>query len=255
MKYSAPRFLFSAAVFSTIVSAISMGMFVTSCTLQEEGAKLLEDPPADSVTFWPPSLHYAKFGDTLTVRIHGLKRQYDCATTLELRLAFREDTTKAQYFHLRSRFEIPANPPCGREDAGLDTGFKAQISTREGRPFYLEKADSTRTDSIVFVAPSSQAFLDAFDHIPSMSAGAGTTVHGRYIFRDSTASQRRWLLRVDSLAACEILQTAVFDRRGDTLAVRVRRILAKPLPESILPACAGTHADSLSVVFNAHKFP
>jgi hypothetical protein len=77
------------------------------------------------------------------------------------------------------------------------------------------------------------------------------------VFRDSTAAHPRRILILRNPVRCEVLQTAVYARQGDTLSIEARRIQAMALPEAQLPACAATarEADSVEVVLKIHRFP
>src|SRR5690606_30941784 len=61
--------------------AVAMGTWGgwgAACTASEEPV-VVENVPVDSVVFWPPTLRYARFGDTLSLHVRGLKRQRTCA--------------------------------------------------------------------------------------------------------------------------------------------------------------------------------
>src|SRR5690606_24692076 len=99
---------------------------------------------------WPPTLRYARFGDTLSLHVRGLKRQRTCAHIEKLGWDFRRDSTGAEYFTPSSKLEIP--PSCAADPEGLDTLFKVQVFTRTGKKFYLAAPDGRLTDSVLFVS-------------------------------------------------------------------------------------------------------
>lgn len=222
------------------------------CNSAPEEVTRVENVPVDSVVFWPPTLRYAHYGDTLSLEMRGVKRERKCAKILKLGWDFRRDSTGAEFFTPNSEFDIPSG--CKADPAGLDTVFKAQVYTLLGNKFYLETPDGRRTDSVLFVsepATSAKPTLDTLRHRVSVG---GVTTRGRLVFRDSTATHPRRTVEADSLPACDLLQTAVYDKRGDTLVVRVRTLHAGSVPGG-LPACAGVHADTVEVVKNIHRFP
>ena len=227
--------------------------WAVACNSSDAGDTLqLDDVPMDSAVFWPSNLRYANYGDTLSLEMRGVKRQRTCAKILKLGWDFRRDSTGSEFFTPNSTFEI--NTSCKADAAGLDTVFKAQVFTRLGHMFYLETPDGRRTDSVMFVSEPGLSARPSIDTLRHLVTGASSSTHGRMVFRDSTATHPRRTVEADSLAACELLQTAVYDRRGDTLVVRVRRLHAGTLEEAF-PACSGAHADTIDVVPNLHRFP
>ncbi len=232
--------------------ALAGAILGAACTSSPEEVVIIENVPVDSVVFWPPTLRYAHTGDTLSLEMRGVKRQRKCATIRKLGWDFRRDSTGAEYFTPSSEFETRSS--CGADPVGLDTLFKAQVFTLAGRKFYLQTPDGRLTDSVLFVSsgPANRPAVDTLLHMP---ASGDTTALGRYVFRDSTAAHPRRVVEAESLQACELLQAAVFERLGDTLRVRVRRLRAGAALAEVLPACAGPHADTLEVVPALHGFP
>lgn len=246
-----------ARISSALASLLITGLFaalLAACLSPDSEPIELTDPPADSVTIWPASINVARRGDTLTFIIHGLKRQYACAKTIKVGWDFLRDTTGAEYYRPNSAFEIPADPPCVAEPEGFDTLFRVRVYTEVGKRFHLQTPDGVVTDSVLFVSDQSQVFLETFQHAPG---GSDSTVSGRYVFRDSTASHPRRMLHLRTPARCEFLQTALYERRGDTLSIQLRRIRAAVLPDALLPACAASAraADSVEVAPRIHRFP
>lgn len=211
----------------------------------------LSNPPADSVTVWPSTIQYARWGDTLSLIVHGLKRQYACPLETDIGWTFRHDSTFAEFFRSRAEFTLPGDPSCPREPEGFDTLFRVRIYTRNGKFFYLETPQGTITDSVLFVSQTSQAALE----ILRLPPGADTVTSGRFTFRDSTAARPRRMVYARNLATCEFMQTAVYEPQGDSVVITVRRIVAQPLPAAQLPACAGPRDDSMPVVYRAFRFP
>lgn len=212
----------------------------------------------DSLVFWPPTLRYARPNDSLTLRAWGIGQSYDCADKLlDGGWNSTQDTTGAYFYRIRTPLYQHADPPGCALAPTIDSLFKrvffpnANIQPPAGTRFYLQTPGPKSTDSILLVAGT--ASLYAFTHV--LNTDSSGSAHGPFVFDDSTAGRPRWMVRAASLATCEILQTAVFKRSGDTLRVRVRRIQATPLPESVLPACAGSHEDSVEVVPDLYRFP
>ncbi|HEX2613367.1 MAG TPA: hypothetical protein VHO02_07225, partial [Fibrobacteria bacterium] len=158
----------------------------------------------------------------------------------------------AEYFSPKSTFRISSS--CKSDPQGLDTLFKARVFTLVGKNFYLQTPDGRLTDSVLFISADAgkPPFVDTLRHV--VSSGPIST-KGRLTFRDSTGSHPSRTLEADSLAACEVLQSGVFDRRGDTLVVRARTIQGVALPVGVFPACAGVHADTIEIVPNLYRYP
>lgn len=213
-------------------------------TLHFPQTVLVENPDADSVTFWPRHVLYARYGDTLFATIHGLKRVAECAEPSLVSWNFSQDTAKNQSYRPRARFVIPGGSTCRADTVGLDTTFKVVFFTSAGKRMRLLTPGGKATDSVLFVDAASVATVDVFTRAPG---DPDSLAVGRFTFLDSTAARPRRMIRADSLAACEFLQSAVHERRDDTLRVRLRRIEAAPLPAGVLPPCAGPRADSIEV--------
>lgn len=230
---------------------------LTSC-LNPEGSMSLENPPADSVVFWPPTMKYARQGDTLYLRVHGLKRQATCAIPVQVGWNFHRDTTGTEFYRVRSAFEVPQG--CPADPDGLDTLFRVRFYTRTGNTLYLETPDTVITDSMSFIAGDAPAFAYA-GTLRLVVGESDSVVGGRYTYRDSTAAHPRRMLHVSPLATCEVLQTAVYETRKsntalgpDTTVVKFRLIQAAQRAASVFPPCAGPRNDSVEVVFNRYNF-
>ena len=233
-------------------------VFTISCSqnTSDPGPTLVERGTADSVTIWPPALRYARTGDTLNVRVLGVKHNVTCATRLTDPGWYLEtgDTLNIDIFRfIPPLHERPVTNSCA-PDPGIDTIFRRGFLIGAGRTLHLQAASGHTTDTVVFV--NGQGFLHLFNHVRATSADTMTTIAGgRFTFLDSTAGRPRRMVRTDSLGACEIFQAAVFTRRHDTLSVRLFRIQAAVQPDSILPACAGPRPDSVEVVPGLYTFP
>ncbi len=225
---------------------------VTGCTKTEE-AVLINEPPADSTVFWPRSMEYARRGDTLYLQVHGLKRRAVCAVPVQISWNWSQDTTKHQFYRLRSSFEIPAGAHCASDPAGLDTMFRRVFTPEIGNKLYLQTPDGTITDSILFVTDAipNQASVMVIKHAHGVN---DSTTFGRFTFFDSTSTHPKRVVKSNALDACEILQTAVYERKADTTFVKVRLIRAAPQPSSVIPECAGPYGDSVPVVFNRYNY-
>lgn len=216
--------------------------------------EVLENPPADSVVFWPPTMTYARFGDTLHLVVHGLKRGKRCAVPVQLGWKFLRDSTGTEFYQVHSEFEVPAKG-CPRDAAGLDTSFRVRFYTSPGKWLYLRTPEGRTTDSILFIAPEGPGLVSVLtlDH----PAGADSTRSGRVLYRDSTAFHPVRRLVVDSLGTCEVLQTATYESRhdsGDITRVKIRLLKATIGSALSFAPCAGPHADSVAVVFNRYNF-
>lgn len=235
------------------LASLLLAALLSACMSPSSEPVVLLNPPADSLRVWPSSVNVARRGDTLTFIVHGLKRQYACAKTLDVGWNFLHDSTGAQYYRLSSAFEIPAHPSCAADPEGLDSLFRRQPFTGAGKRFYLQMSDGMVSDSVLYVSEQSQAFLETFAHV----GGGDSTVSSPYVFRDSTASHPRRMVHLRAPARCEFLQTALYERKGDTLNIQVRRIRAIALSDTLLPACAtaARAADSVEVAPKIHRFP
>lgn len=242
------------AAFAAIGIAILATLGPSACTSDPESTTVLRDVPVDSVVFWPPAVRYAQSGDTLSPWMRGVQRQRRCGMSDvdTLSWSFRRDSTGSEYYTPRSLFEIRSSCPVDRE--GLDSLYKVRVYTKVGKYFYLETPDGRLTDSVLFIS-GDVALPSRMDTLLHVVPDGSITTRDGLTFRDSSATHPQRTVEADSLAACEVLQAAVFDRRGDTLAVRVRRIQGTTLPVDLLPACAGVHADTLDVVPNLYRFP
>lgn len=225
---------------------------LTGC-LEPEKTVLLEDPPADSVTFWPPNVQYARQGDTLHLLVHGLKRRKTCAVPLQVSWDFNHDSSGFESYRVRSRFEVPGDASCAPDPAGLDTSFRVRFYTRPGKRLYLRTPDGRITDSLLFIAPETPELVNVIT-LRHLAGGGDSTVGGRAVYRDSTPSHPRRTVRVDPLETCEILQTATYEYRGDTTLVKIRLIKATLQSSFLFPACADARADSVEVAFNRYNF-
>jgi hypothetical protein len=214
---------------------------------------VLERGSADSVKVWPPTLHYARAGDTLTLLVVGLKKGYTCAEVVtEPSWFFELDTLEHETYRIVPGFHQRPDPPGCDADPGRDTVFRRVLLTSEGTSLYLKASDSTVTDTVTYV--SGPAFLHLINHVRTTDADTLTERNG-FTFRDSTAGHPHRMMYTDSLPTCGILQAATFEKHGDTVAVRMLRIQASALPDSVLPSCAGPRADSIEVVPKLYPFP
>lgn len=229
--------------------------------LHTETSTIVENPPADSVVFWPASVKYARHGDTLHLLIHGLKRRRMCAIP-QLGWNFLRDSTGHEAYELKAEFEIP-RPGCRSDAAGLDTSFRVRFYTTPGKWLYLRTPDGRTTDSVLFVAADTPDAVHVITlrHVPgdadateeATSGSAHVTRRGKAVYRDSTAAHPRRMVTIEALEACEILQAATYEPRGDTTLVKVRLIKATFPPAPFAP-CSGPRTDSVEVVFNRYNF-
>lgn len=209
---------------------------------------ILENPHADSLKFQPAMAH-ALPGDQLTVTLHSLKTVYACAGLLAFTVTSK-DSADRTVITVTSRVRVPGVPECPLV-TGWDTTF-AVTAPAAGRTLLLRTPGGTATDSLFVFAGT--GITETFVHHPADTL----STHGRFTFRDSSAAFPRRILYSDALASCETMQGAFFTRLngGDTLRITYRTLTASPpLPEALLPACGGPHADTISVVAGAHGLP
>jgi hypothetical protein len=209
---------------------------------------VIDSVGSSTLTAWPP-LNHALTGETLRLQVGGLKTVYDCARVLSLGVNAL-DTGSTRTVWVDATVELPATPECPLT-TGLDTLLETSAPASQ-KTVVLRTLSGTVTDS-VFVF-SGTAVVESFLHMRPDTV----RTFGRYRFRDSTAGHPRRILFSDSLAACETIQAAVFTRRhgGDTLSIAFRTLLAAPaLPATTFKACAGMHADTVTVVENRYGYP
>jgi hypothetical protein len=227
-------------------------LVVTACnstSYPDREPKRFEDVAVDSIHFWPRALRYARPGDTVSILVTGLRRGYVCA---KLNLDWDWlDSTDQDAYTFQSLVRTPGTPECALDVGGLDTLFKRVFSTQPAEKLYLRTADGKKQDSLLYL--SGDGYTETFTHL--VSAPDSAAVGSRYWFHDSGAGRTRRFVVSNSMAACETFQSAAFKRSGDTLTVRVRRILAVPMSPALFPPCAGPHADTVEVVFDQHRFP
>jgi hypothetical protein len=225
-------------------------LLLTACNQSswpEHEPTVIENTGADSVKVWPPGVRHALPGDVVFARVHGLRRVYVCARVLEFE-GLSLDSAGASYLTPRARIESPGLPDCALSK-GLDTVFEATAPVA-GKRTYLRTPAGLVTDSLLSI--TGFATMEGFLHLP----GDTLSVSGRYSFRDSTAGHPTRVLVADSMAICEFVQGTTWRRSqvGDTLIIGIRTIQAAPIDTSLLPACAGQHADTVTAVEDVHGY-
>jgi hypothetical protein len=229
----------------------SPALFLAACgqtSWPEHEPIVIEDAGADSVKAWPPGARYGIPGDVAIAAVRGVRRVYECARLLEFNWT-SVDSAGAIYVRPRARVELPPLPDCALS-TGLDTAFEALVPAT-GKKLYFRTPAGVVTDSLLSIAAT--GVVEGFLHPP----GDTLRVHNRFTFRDSTAGHPRRILYVDSLETCELIHGAAYTRLhgGDTLSIAFRTLLAAPLDTTLLPACAGPHADTAEVVENRYGYP
>jgi len=230
-----------ALAFSATLLACNQGV---SGPKGEVKSDTLYNPPIDSLTFWPPTMRYARAGDTLPIRMIGFRLGYTCGKITELRWHWR-DSIGYDYYTLISQVDIPGGPTC--EPGGtFDSTFRVIFYSPGGERLFIRRGHNVKTDSVLFL--SGFGYTERFTHHDS-SPDSAVIVRGsyRFTFLDSTAARRRRTVTA-VLPVCETFQHALFKREGDSIIVQLRRIVAKPLPVSMFPQCAGEHTDTMEVV-------
>jgi hypothetical protein len=211
---------------------------------------LLENVAADSLVFWPPSLKYAREGDTVSFLVIGLQRGYACSQIALLGWNWNGDDSANNRYRLSSVIRLPENPTCAVDTKGLDSLFKRTFSTPPGQKLYLQTSAGVSADSLLYVA--GDGYTHVFQHL--VSGPDSAVFGGRFVFHDSGSTRARRFVTADSMASCETFQSAAFKRQGDTLTVRVKRLVAVP-GSAAFPPCASPHADTVEVVFDRYRYP
>jgi hypothetical protein len=179
---------------------------------------------------------------------------------VQINQTFLADSTRNDYYKLRFKFEIPAGAQCPAEPLGFDTLIRISgLTTIVGKNLYLQAPDGRVTDSIQLIAEDFRTSADGRTLVNAIllkyvAGGPDTIVSNRFSFTDSSLTHPRRMLRTDSLGACEVFQSAVYEKRGDTTIVKARLIHGTPRPASVFAPCAGPHADSIEVVYNRFNF-
>lgn len=240
------RSLLHVLVF-TLVTSLAVMTILTGCN--DTGWPVRSPVVVDSVNadalVTHPSVDHALPGDTLTVSVHDLKTVYECSRVLMLTPVVTDSATR-RFVSFNASVEKPGTPECPLTP-GLDTGFTT-IAPAAGATLILRTPSGKATDTVVVFAGTG---------IPiNLRIVTADTVHSvsGLTFRDSTAGHPRRVL-YGELEACTLFQLATFTRLpgptpdSDTLSIDFRLLTASPaLPESVLPACAGPHADTVVVV-------
>lgn len=229
------------------------GTLVSGCNqtlYPEREPATLQNVAADSIVFWPPSLKYARAGDTVSWLVIGLQRGYVCSQISLLGWSWSDDDSASNRYRLSSVIRLPENPTCAVDTKGLDSLFKRTFHTPPGQRLYLQTSAGVSTDSLLYVA--GEGHTHVFQHL--VSGPDSAVFGGRFVFHDSGLSRMRRFVTADSMASCETFQSAAFKRQGDTLTVRVKRLVAVPGTAGF-PPCAGPRADTVEVVFDRYRYP
>lgn len=240
------------ASLSLLVPAVLAGLSACNSTDWPDREPSEVDANADTLVFWPASVTHALPGELPVTVVRGLRRVYACAEFVQLGWE-ESDSASATRHTLRARLRLPALPSCALAPA-VDTVLPPADTTHAGGVVHLRKADGTVTDSVRIVAGGSET--RSFTRVRDPEDTVQVESFGEFTFYDSTAERPQRSLRADSLDTCEALESAVFDREGDTLTVRFRLLRADSVSSDVFPACAGgPRVDSVEVVFNRHGYP
>jgi hypothetical protein len=231
-----------AAFAASWLAACDQGLFAQD---QDEVKRdTLSNPPIDSLAFWPPAMRYARAGDTLQIRMKGFHLGYTCGEISELRWNWR-DSIGFDYYTLLSKVYVPGGPSC-KPGGRFDSTFRVIFYSHAGERLFVRHGDNLKTDSLLFV--SGFGYTETFVHRDADADTALIERGGyRFTYHDSTAARPRRTVTA-MLPICETFQSSVFKREGDSITVRLRRIVARPLPAAAFPACAGEHPDTMEVV-------
>lgn len=208
----------------------------------------LFNPVIDSLSFWPPDMRYARDGDTLSIRMIGLHRKYTCGVP-DMHWNWR-DTPGYDYYTLSARVDIPGGSSCV-PGGFFDSTFRVIFHSPGGEYLFIRHGNNIKTDSLLFL--SGFGYTETFVHRDADPDTAVIEREGyRFTFHDSTATRKRRFVTA-VLPVCETFQSSLFKREGDSITVRLRRIVAKPLPVEMFPACAGEHPDTMEVVNDLYR--
>jgi hypothetical protein len=243
--FAAPSLLLGALLSGTLLAGCNQTVY------PDRPPTFIHNVAADSIVFWPPSLKYAREGDTVSFLLIGLQRGYVCAKVSLLGWNWNDEDSASDIYRLNSVIQVPGNPTCALDTKGLDSLFKRVFSTPSGQKLYLQTSAGVSTDSLLYVAGN--GYTDVFQHL--VSGPDSAAFGGRFLFHDSTLARPRRFVTADSMASCETFQSAAFKRNGDTLTVRVKRLAAVPLAINLFPPCGGPHADTVDVVFDRYRYP
>jgi hypothetical protein len=233
---------------------LSAGAFLAGCNqtaYPERDPKVYQDVAADTLAFWPPALKYARAGDTVSFRVIGLQRGYACAQVSDLGWSWENGDSTGGRFRLHSTVQVPGNPACALDTKGLDSLFERTFARPAGQKLYLRTSAGVSADSLLYLA--GDGHTEVFQHL--VSGPDSAVFGGRFLFHDSGAARARRFVTADSMGLCETFQSAAFRRNGDTLTVRVKRLVAASLGADVFPPCAGPHADTMDVVFDRYRYP
>lgn len=240
---------------TAIVSLVSIlsGTLLTACNqtvYPDREPTFIYNVSANSIVFWPPSLKYARNGDTISLLVVGFQRGYVCTEISDMGWTYRREDSSDTY-RLHSLIRVPGNPTCALDTRGLDSLFKVDFPTLPGRKLFLQSSSGVSTDSLLYI--SGNGYTHVFTHL--VSGPDSARIDGRFLFHDSGTTSLRRFVTADSMASCETFQSAAFKRNGDTLTVTVKRIEAVPLSTLDFPPCLGPHADTVEVVFDRYRYP
>jgi len=208
------------------------------------------DGDVDSLFFWPSAMRYARAGDTISIRILGLQLERTCATVGDIRWLWT-DSLGSDFYTLRTEVDVP-NASC-RRGGTFDSTFRVIFHSHAGETLFLRRQTHVRTDSLLYV--SGEAYVETFGH-RGADPDSATIVRGAYrlVYHDSITNRPRRFVTA-TLPICETFQSAVFRRAGDSITVRLRRLVASPLPPAQFPPCEGEHADTMEVVPDLYASP
>lgn len=215
---------------------------------------VLDVGAADSVRLWPPGMRYVRSGDQIFIEAFGLRAGYRCAERIGITSwNIERDTLGDDNYRLNPLISRPEQPRCG-PDKGIDTLFRRAVQNLVGRKLRLLTPDGRATDSAVFINGSALVYI--MTHVRATPSDTLSTF-GRFTFRDSTAGRPYRTVHANTTEPCEFLQAGTWTRAGDTLHIRLRRILADTGSAALLPvpACTESRADTVRLHPNRYGFP
>jgi hypothetical protein len=206
---------------------------------------LIYNSAVDSLYFWPAPMRYARPGDTVSIRMRGLHLGYTCAKLTDIRWNWH-DSTGNDFYTLRTTVEVPGNPACAIGGT-FDSTFRVIFYSPGGEKLFVRRSNNVAADSLYFVSGfgHQETFTRTASDSDSMTITSGAYT---FVFHDSGAARSRRYITAE-MPICETFQSALFKRNSDSsITVRLRRLVASPLPAAAFPPCTGAHPDTIDVV-------
>lgn len=197
----------------------------------------------DSVRFLPLGSRFALRDSATGIAFLGYHAGYVCARFLDLGLGDGPVGDPLAY-RPATLVRLPGTDACA-----LDSGNRDTVAThvfRDADTVRLATPGGMVTDAVRMV--SGRFETDSLLGIPD---SAGTLASGNLIFRGAPA-QAEPGLQADSLPACRYIDAAEWEKRKDTLVVRITWVTLDPVTSA--ESCQGpSHADAFAPVNPSRK--